>query len=199
MLVAIIKDKKPYSTPIPSIDFPIIDEDNAIFYQLQSDVSPSDYQKSFPVPNIDSGIISHDKRYFFFEHNIITTPRSHYNRDIIGSIASYNIYQITPDKFTEIKESDGQYNTWDLRFNGWINYGMHFNYVKNNSYITYKKILVPTIDGVLQLPYGINPSDMKDGDHISDFISNHCVQYPTKNFKKSISVYRNSVLESILG
>ncbi len=186
---------KPYSIDVDVIDFPIIDESNALFYTT----STIDYQKSFPIPNINNGIMLHEDRYYFFTHNIITTPRNYRRDKVIGSIASYDIHQITKDKFNEINENDGFYNYWDLMFNAWINYGESLNYVRNNNQVTVKKTITPIVDGILEIPYSISPSDLHDYDDIDSYISINTQRYKNgSKFDKNLPVFRDMLMQSIL-
>lgn len=177
-------------------DIPIIDESNAILRFEKDD----DYRKTFHTPIINAGITFHNGKYYFFDHNIVETPKSYSKSDI----HCYNIYQISPELVTKILKNKIDnfyiYNYWELIFDNWINYNINYTHIKNDSYITIKYYTTKVVDDYLISCHDKSPSDFliklkKEKISIEDFLKS-CKS--NNKFILNKNLYRNKILKSIL-
>ena len=180
-------------------DIPIINYDNAILFFDKHD----DYTKIFKTPTLNEGLLSHKGNYFYFDHNIVETPRTYLSES--NSIHSYDVYQITPDLADKIIQTKISRH-WEVYFNSFNYFGKRFttirhgNFIEWYSYSSYKIVQGKNEDeDVLVLPYNVSPSDIMGGITIGEYLNKHRKEYPKngQELELNISVWRNNKLESI--
>jgi len=177
-------------TKSDQIDCPLITFDNAIVYDLQS----KEYQKTFKLPDIREGLILDNGKYFFFFHNIVSTPHHNYIGD---PIQSWDIYQITTE-FTAKIIADKKLHKWDVVFDTWINVGYFYNYVSKGKYIDIKKYSTYIERDTLYGPYGFKPSGMNDGEDIEDFLQRNRLKYSGSKLEINRPVLRDILIKSLI-
>lgn len=181
-------------------DIPIINSDNALLWFKKDD----DFRKTFCTPIINRGITFYNDKYYFFDHNIVDTPKSFSNVDV----HAYNIYQISPNSvFNILKnftyngvENVYKYNPWILIFDNWINYGINYTHIKKDKYIDIKYYTTKVIDGYLISCYNKCPSDfihfnLKKQLSIEDYLES-CKS--NNEFILNKKLYREAILKSLI-
>ena len=177
-------------TKSDQIDCPLITFDNVIVYDLQS----KDYQKSFKVPDIREGLILDNGKYFFFFHNIVSTPHHNYIGD---PIQSWDIYQITTELANKIIDNE-KVHKWDVVFDTWINVGYFYNYVSKGKYIDIRKYSTYIEGDTLYGPYGFKPSEMADNENIEKFLYKNKLKYNGQPLTINKMVMRDMIIESLI-
>jgi len=173
-------------------DIPIISYDNAIVYLIKDD----EYTKSFKIPTLIQGLIKHKGNYFYFDHNIVQTPRTY----SFNSVHSYDVYQITQDLAQKIIDTKIAMK-WEILFNSFFNFSKRYlsirrgNFTEWHSYSSYK-----SEDGLV-LPQNTSPADLKDltGITIKGYLDKHRKAYPNggTRLEFNMSVWRNNKLEEL--
>ena len=172
-------------------DIPIIDESNAILRFEKDD----DYRKTFCTPIINAGITFHNGKYYFFDHNIVETPKSFVKVDV------HAIYQISHNSVIKILKSGTYlYNPWELIFDNWINYNINYTHIKKDKYIDIKYYTTKVVDDYLISCYDKSPSNFliklkKENISIEDFLKS-CKS--NNKFILNKNLYRNLILKSII-
>lgn len=175
-------------------DIPIISYENAIVYLHEDDI----YTKCFKLPTLRQGLLRYKGNYFYFDHNIVETPKTHLSNP--NSVHSYDIYQITTDLAKKIIENRVA-KKCEILFNSFFYFGRKYISIRRGDFVeSYINTSYKNEDGLF-LPYGISPSDLKDiqGITIKDYLDRHEKEYPNYGTKLdfSISVWRNYKLEEI--
>jgi len=174
-------------------DIPIIDESNAILRFEKDD----DYRKTFCTPIINAGITFHNGKYYFFDHNIVETPKSFVKVDV----HAYDIYQISHNSVIKILKSGTYlYNPWELIFDNWINYNINYTHIKKDKYIDIKYYTTKVVDDYLISCYDKSPSNFliklkKENISIEDFLKS-CKS--NNKFILNKNLYRNLILKLII-
>lgn len=181
-------------------DIPIINLDNALL-RFEKD---NDYRKIFRTPLINAGITFHNDKYYFFDHNIVETPKSFVKVDV----HAYNIYQISPNSVIKILKNfihDGiecvyKYNSWELIFDNWINYNINYTHTKKDNYIDIKYYTTKIVDDYLISCYDRSPADYlrslrKENIPIEDFLES-CES--NNKFILNKNLYRKIILKSLI-
>lgn len=192
--IRLFVDKNIKSERLPNNpDIPIIDMDNAFIY----DIIGEDYGKAFKLSEINSGITYYKGQYYFFDHNIIKTPKTYYNEQ--GYCHSYNIFPITSDIAKKVIE-DKSVTFWELYFNCHVNYNHHYVSVRTGGYTYTEMWKSYHSDGNLYVVYNVSPSGLKEGITIGEFFERHYKEYPNsaKGMALNQSTLRNSLLEDVL-
>jgi len=172
-------------------DIPIIDESNAILRFEKDD----DYRKTFCTPIINAGITFHNGKYYFFDHNIVETPKSFVKVDV------HAIYQISHNSVIKILKSGTYlYNPWELIFDNWINYNINYTHIKKDKYIDIKYYTTKVVDDYLISCYDKSPSNFliklkKENISIEDFLKS-CKS--NNKFILNKNLYRNLILKLII-
>jgi hypothetical protein len=181
------------------IDCPLITFDNAIVYDLQD----KSYRDMFRLSEIRSGLILHNGEYFFFEHNIVDTPKT--SSYFKGSVQSWFIYKITIELGAKIIDEE-KVSKWDVVFDNWINTGHFYNYAstdnsgKSKDYLTIdiRKYTTNIIEDTLYGPYGFKPSSMNDGEDIEDFLQRNRLKYSGTKLEINRPVLRDILIKSLI-
>jgi hypothetical protein len=184
-------------------DISIINYDNALL-RFEQDI---DYRKTFRLPIINAGITFHNDKYYFFDHNIVETPKSFSKVDV----HAYNIYQISPKLVFKILKNFThepfmdigrvyKYNSWELIFDNWINYGINYTHIKKDNYIDIKCYTTKIVDNYLISCYGRCPADYlrsleKENISIEYFLES-CKS--NSEFILNKNLYRETILKSLI-
>lgn len=144
----------------------VISNDNAIAFEKHKE----EYKQS--SDQIQNGLTKQNGQHYYFEHDIINTPRKwHYD-----SCFAYKVYPITNDITERIIRKE-PVSKWEILFNAFVNYQKVYTMVKDYelkmNYIS-SYILVDT----LVIPYGLSPSDMGDQETtIEAYLAKHFKRY----------------------
>lgn len=196
--IKVSTDKDLDKGKITSIDFDIINHDNAIMYKY-FDKSLGYIDQETYGDKIHSGITKDKDRYFFFEHSIINKPSSIFTKND-KSWHSYHIYQITKELFEEIIK-DNTFNIWNVKFNSLYHFGEYILSIRRGSYVENLVFYSKLEDDTLTIPYGTSPSDMSRSNTktIGEFLKWQSGFYPNVNdLKLNKSVFRENILDYIL-
>lgn len=175
---------------IDKIDIPIINKDNAIFYELHS----PHYSKGYNLAHIYCGIILHKFQYYFFTFKSIGDIVYMYDDPIL----SYNIYPISSEIIREIFNNGGKYLNLNLRFHSYVNYGISYEYNKYGNTKEIYKYTYKTKGNFLEMPTMEIPISYIATQTIQDYINNHISFYGLNKFIFDKNMYRDSLLENIL-
>jgi hypothetical protein len=143
----------------------VISDETAIAFEKHNE----DYPKS--SDQIKDGLTKQNGQYYFFEHDIINTPRR-WNYD---SCFAYKIYPITNDIAERIIRKEPVCK-WEILFNAFINYQKVYTMIKDYE-LKMNYICSYMLGDKLVIPYGISPSDMGDEETTIE-------AYLAKNFKR---------------
>ena len=149
----------------------VITDDTAIAFEKHKE----DYPKS--SDQIQNGLTKQDNQYYFFEHDIINTPRSFSSR--YHDCFAYTVYPITNDIAQRIFNKE-YVSKWEILFNAFINYTKVYTLIKDYE-LKMNYITSYMLDGKLVIPYGISPSDMGDNETIEEYLSKHNKRYASAN------------------
>lgn len=147
----------------------VITDDTAIAFEKHKE----DYPKS--SDQIKNGLTKQDNQYYFFEHDIVNTPRIFSN-----NCFAYHVYPITNDIAERIMKKE-YVGKWEILFNAFVNYQKVYTMIKDyelrlsyiSSYILGDKLVIP---------YGSSPSDMKDDNKtIEDYLIKNNKRYTSMN------------------
>jgi hypothetical protein len=184
-----------------TLDFDIINHDNAIMYKDFNSFNNSNSLQENYGSKIDSGITKDKDRYFFFEHSIINQPSTMRYPDA-NSWHSYYIYQITKELFQEISKKN-TFNHWDVIFNSLYHFRKYFLSIRKGNY-TENLIYHSKLEGdILIIPNSISPRPIMDDfdkcETIGEFLKWHQKQYPnTNDLKFNKALIRENLLNDIL-
>ena len=175
-------------------DIPIISYDNAILYLVKDD----EYTKSFKTPTLNQGLLKHKGNYFYFDHNIVETPRTYLS--LPNSVHSYDVYQITTDLAQKIIDTKIA-KKWEIYFNSFNYFGKKYISIRRGHFTEWHSHTSYRNEYGLVLPSHISPSDLKDltGITIKEYLDKHRKEYPNNGSKLefNMSVWRNYKLEEI--
>lgn len=176
----------------------IISNDNALVIDLNDDA----YIDTFNLSNIVGGITKQNEQYYYFEHDIVNTPR-HFKKTESKNF-SYKVYPITNDLVQIIIQNvieKKPISKWEIFFNSFINYQKIYLVIKNYDVRTYQYSSYIE-DDKLNIWYGISPSDYKENMNIEEFIINHDKKYKNTysdySFEINFQVLREVKLNEII-
>lgn len=151
----------------------VITDDTAIAFEKHKE----DYPKS--SDQIQNGLTKQDGQYYYFEHDIINTPRS-YSSKYYDSCYAYKVYPITNDIAQRIINKE-YVSKWEILFNAFTNYTKVYTLIKDYE-LKMNYISSYMLDGKLVIPYGISPSDMGDNEiTIEEYLIKHHKRYASVN------------------
>lgn len=171
----------------PFID--VITNDNCIAY-----LPFLDYYKSNTLlgnsDNIALGLTKQNNQYYYFEHDIVNTPR------VKEGYFAYKIYPITNDMANCIIQEE-HVCKWEILFNSFINYQKVYTLIKNYSYkLSYVSSYIK--DNKLIIPYGISPSNMIDGETVEEYLIKHHKRYGQDSLHINKKMLREIKLKQLL-
>ena len=167
----------------------VITDETAIAFEKHEDNYPSSDQ-------IKNGLTKQDGQYYYFEHDIINTPRT-FSPKYFESFA-YKVYPITNDIAERIIKKE-YVSKWEILFNAFINYTKVYTLIKDYD-LKMNYITSYMLDGKLVIPYGISPSDMGDNEiTIEEYLIKHNKRYTSANepLKINVSVLRELRLNEL--
>ena len=154
----------------------VITDETAIAFEKHEE----DYPKS--SDQIKNGLTKQDNQYYYFEHDIINTPKTYSSR-YYDSCFAYHVYPITDNIANRIIKKE-YVSKWEILFDSFLNYKKIYSMIKDNQLSGGQKrlsyITSYMLDDKLVIPYGISPSDMGDEEITIE-------AYLTKNNKKYAS------------
>ena len=177
MIVTRDKDLKTVTKCEPFIN--VISDETAIAFEKHKE----EYKQS--SDQIKNGLTKQDNQYYYFEHDIINTPRKRYY-----DCFAYKVYPITNDIAERIIKKE-YVSKWEILFNAFVNYQKVYTMIKDYelrmNYIS-SYLLVDT----LVIPYNISPSDMGDEETtIEAYLAKHFKRYGNgEPLKINLSVLR---------
>ena len=168
----------------------VITDDTAIAFEKHKE----DYPKS--SDQIKNGLTKQDNQYYYFEHDIVNTPRSISSR--YCDCFAYHVYPITDDIANRIikKEYVGK---WEILFNSFANYKKIYSMIKDyelrlsyiSSYMSENKLVIP---------YSSSPSDMREDEMVlEDYLIKNNKRYASMNepLKINLEVLREMKLNQL--
>ena len=188
MIVLRDKSLKTLTKCEPFID--VITDETAIAFTKHKE----DYPKS--SDQIQNGLTKQDGQYYYFEHDIINTPRK-WKHDVYD-VYAYKVYPVTNDIGQRIINKE-YVSKWEILFNAFINYTKVYTLIKDWD-LKMNYISSYMLDGKLVIPYGISPSDMGDNEiTIEEYLIKHNKRYASTNepLKINLSVLRELRLNEL--
>ena len=151
----------------------VITDDTAIAFDKHKD----EYKQS--SDQIKDGLTKQDDQYYYFEHDIINTPRSFSSR-YYDSRFAYKVYPITDDIANRIIKKE-YVCKWEIVFNAFLNYQKIYTMIKDFEFrLSY--ISSYMLGDKLVIPYGMSPSDMREDEmDIEDFLIKNNKRYAPMN------------------
>ena len=155
----------------------VITDDTAIAFEKHKE----DYPKS--SDQIKNGLTKQDNQHYYFEHDIVNTPRSLSMKDGFA----YHVYPITDDIANRIIKKE-YVCKWEILFNAFFNYRKIYSMIKDyelrlsyiSSYMSEDKLVIP---------YGSSPSDMREDEMVlEDFLIKNNKKYAPMNQPLSINL-----------
>lgn len=169
----VIRDKalKTLTKCEPFID--VITDETAIAFTKHKE----EYKES--SDQIQNGLTKQDGQYYYFEHDIINTPRK-WKHDVYD-VYAYKVYPVTNDIAQRIINKE-YVSKWEILFNAFINYTKVYTLIKDWD-LKMNYISSYMLDGKLVIPYGLSPSDMSDKEEITieEYIIKNNRRYASAN------------------
>jgi hypothetical protein len=161
----------------------VISDDNAIAFEKHKE----EYKQS--SDQIKNGLTKQNGQYYFFEHDIINTPRSYTSR-WYDSCFAYKVYPITNDIAERIIKKEAV-SKWEILFNAFFNYQKVYTMIKDYE-LRMNYISSYMVNSKLVIPYGISPSDMGDEETTAEsYLAKHARRYGNgEPLKINLSVLR---------
>ena len=157
----------------------VITDETAIAFEKHNE----DYPKS--SDQIKNGLTKQDSQYYYFEHDIINTPRSFSSS--YHDCFAYKVYPITDDIAQRIIKKE-LVSKWEVLFNAFFNYKKIYTMIKDYE-LKMNYISSYMLGDKLVIPYGISPSDMGDNEiTIEEYLIKHNKRYASKNEPLSINL-----------
>jgi hypothetical protein len=128
----------------------VISDETAIAFEKHRE----EYKQS--SDQIKNGLTKQNGQYYYFEHDIINTPRS-YSARYYDSCFAYKIYPITNDIAERIIRKE-YVSKWEILFNAFINYQKVYTMIKDYE-LKMNYISSYMLGDKLVIPYNISPSD----------------------------------------
>jgi hypothetical protein len=151
----------------------VISDDTAIAFEKHKE----EYKQS--SDQIKNGLTKQDNQYYYFEHDIINTPRSFSARYYDSSFA-YKVYPITDDIANRIIKKE-YVCKWEIVFNAFLNYQKIYTMIKDYE-LKMNYIKSYMLGDKLVIPYGMSPSDMREDEmDIEDFLIKNNKRYAPMN------------------
>ncbi len=157
----------------------VITDDNAIAFEKNNEY----YLKS--SDQIKNGLNKQDNQYYYFEHDIINTPKTYSSK--YYEIFAYKVYPITDDIAERIIRKEPVCK-WEILFNAFINYQKVYSMIKDYE-LRLSYISSYMLGDKLVIPYCISPSDMGDEETtIEAYLTKHNKRYASMNEPLSINL-----------
>lgn len=169
----------------------VITDDTAIAF-----VKHEDYTRSSDL--IKDGLTKQGNQYYYFEHDIINTPR-HYSSKYDNLVFAYKVYPITNDIADRIIKKECV-SKWEILFNAFINHQKVYTMIKDWD-LKMNYISSYMLGDKLVIPYGMSPSDMGDNEiMIEEYLIKHNKRYASANepLKINVSFLRELKLKELL-
>ena len=161
----------------------VISDDNGIAFEKHKE----EYKQS--SDQIKDGLTNQNGQHYYFEHDIINTPRSYSSR-YYDSCFAYKIYPITNDIAERIIRKE-YVSKWEILFNSFINYQKVYTMIKDYE-LRMNYISSYMLGDKLVIPYNISPSDMGDEETTTEaYLTKHARRYGNgEPLKINLSVLR---------
>ena len=166
----------------------VITDDTAIAFEKHKE----DYPKS--SDQIKNGLTKQDNQYYYFEHDIVNTPRSLSK----GDIFAYHIYPITDDIANRIIKKE-LVSKWEILFDSFLNYRKIYSMIKDYE-LRLSYISSYMSEGNLVIPYSSSPSDMREDEMVlEDYLIKNNKRYASMNepLKINLEVLREMKLNEL--
>lgn len=152
----------------------VITDDTAIAFEKHKEDYPTHRgYRSRSSDQIKNGLTKQDNQYYYFEHDIINTPRS---LSMKGGFA-YKVYPITDDIANRIIKKE-YVCKWEILFNAFLNYKKVYTMIKDYEFrLSY--IGSYMLGDKLVIPYAMSPSDMREEEIvIEDYLIKNNKRFP---------------------
>lgn len=180
------KRNRYFESTLVELDIPIISDNNAILFEKEDPLSS--YIKTFNLQEIRSGLIKYNDQFYWFDHDIVNTPRHRFRKCF-----SYKIFPITDDMGERIYNEKIAHH-WEIFFNSFINYNKIYlstghieDSIEGELKTTDRKnhcYKATIIDDSIFLPVSVTASDLKDGETVDEFLSKLKKNYRNVNVPK---------------
>ena len=158
----------------------VITDETAIAFEKHEE----DYPKS--SDQIKNGLTKQDNQYYYFEHDIINTPKTYSSR-YYDSCFAYHVYPITDDIAERIIKKE-YVSKWEILFNSFLNHKKVYSMIKDYE-LRLSYISSYMLGDKLVIPYGISPGAMREDEmDIEDFLIKHYKRYTSMNEPLSINL-----------
>jgi hypothetical protein len=173
----------------PFID--VISDDTAIAFEKHKE----EYKQS--SDQIKDGLTKQNGQYYYFEHDIVNTPKTYSSR-YYDSCFAYHVYPITDDIANRIIRKEPVCK-WEILFNSFLNHKKIYSMIKDYE-LRLSYISSYMLGDKLVIPYGISPSDMGDEETtIEAYLTKHNKRYASMNepLKINLEVLREMKLNQL--
>jgi hypothetical protein len=155
----------------------VITDDTAIAFEKHKE----EYKQS--SDKIKNGLTKQDNQYYYFEHDIVNTPRSLSMKDGFA----YHVYPITDDIANRIIKKE-YVCKWEILFNAFFNYRKIYSMIKDYE-LRLSYISSYMSEGNLVIPYSSSPSDMREDEMVlEDYLIKNNKRYAPMNQPLSINL-----------
>ena len=157
----------------------VITDETAIAFEKHNE----DYPKS--SDQIKNGLTKQDNQYYYFEHDIINTPRSFSSS--YHDCFAYKVYPITDDIAQRIIKKE-YVSKWEILFNSFLNHKKIYSMIKDYE-LRLSYISSYMLGDKLVIPYGSSPSDMREDEMVlEDYLTKSNKRYASMNEPLSINL-----------
>jgi len=161
---------------------PFIDviSDDAIAFEKHKE----EYKQS--SDQIKDGLTKQNGQYYYFEHDIVNTPKTYSSR-YYDSCFAYHVYPITDDIANRIIKKE-YVSKWEILFNSFLNHKKIYSMIKDYE-LRLSYISSYMLGDKLVIPYGSSPSDMREDEMVlEDYLTKSNKRYASKNEPLSINL-----------
>lgn len=159
----------------PFID--VITDDTAIAILKHDD---QHYTQRLNVSDIKTGLTKQDNQYYYFDHDIVSTPKNFSSKYSKTKNFAYKVFPVTDDIADRIINEEFV-SIWEVFFNSFVNYQAIYLMVRDYDTTQLHKYTGYVDGDKLTTPYGVSPSDMRDNQTIVEYLNQNERRYRKYN------------------
>lgn len=170
----------------------VITDDTALALLKHDD---QHYTSRLNVSDIKTGLTKQDNQYYYFDRDIVNTPKNYSSRYSNSKNFAYKVFPVTDDIADRIINEEFV-SIWEVFFNSFVNYQVIYLMVRDYDTTQLYKY-IGYIDGdKLTIPHGVSPYDMRDNQTIAEFFYQNERKY-NETLPLNIPVIREMKLKQL--
>ena len=151
----------------------VITDDTAIALLKHDD---QHYTSRLNVSDIKTGLTKQDNQYYYFDHDIVSTPKNFSSKYSNSKNFAYKVFPVTDDIADRIINEEFV-SIWEVFFNSFVNYQVIYLMVRDYDTTKLHKYTGYVDGDKLTIPYGVSPSDMRDNQTIVEYLNQNERRY----------------------